>query len=408
MTKRILILGLNFSPELIGIGKFTGELAEALSGTGHQVRVITSPPYYPAWKVGEGHSRIWYRRERIGEIEVIRCPIWVPRRVTAVKRVLHLLSFALSSFPAMVRSISWQPDVVLCVIPTLFSAPWAIFFAKLLGVPSWCHVHDFELDASLEMAGLSATSLLTRPLFWVEKNIFRGFGRVSTISDRMVEVLHAKGVVSKTLVLPNWVDTTFITPLKEGSSFRSSLNIPEEQVVVLYAGNIGIKQGIETLLDAAEALSRQSEITFVVSGEGAGLREVKKKAEGMSNLQLIPLQPYELLNDLLNLADIHVLPQRAGFADLVMPSKLSGMLASGKPIIATADAETEVGKVVREVGMLVPPGDVSALAAGIQAISEDQGLRARLGDAGRALAVERFDKQAVLSEFESQLKNLLN
>jgi colanic acid biosynthesis glycosyl transferase WcaI len=309
----------------------------------------------------------------------------------------------------MVRSLVWRPDAVLCVVPTLLSAPWAILASKITSAPAWCHVHDFELDASLEMGVVSDTSLFTFPLYWAEKFIFNRFDRVSTISDRMLEVLQAKGVNrSNTMVIPNWVDTSYIYRLNTSSSYRKCLDIPEGQVVVLYAGNFGRKQGIGTLLGAAENLVDDPKIIFVLSGDGAARPEVMKRAKGIPNVKVLPLQPYAHLNDLLNLADIHVLPQRPGFADLVMPSKLSGMLASGKPVIATADSETEVGRIVAEVGMLVPPGDEAELASAIRALSKDEDLRSRLGDAGRMLAEKRFDKKAILLEFETQLIHLLN
>ncbi len=408
MTKRILILGLNFFPELIGIGKFTGEHAETLSLKGHSVRVITTAPYYPAWKIAEGYSSRWYRKEMVGNIEVVRCPLWVPRRVTGLSRILHLLSFALSSFPAMLVSVNWRPDLILCVIPTLLSTPWAILFSRLMKIPAWCHVHDFELEASLELGVLAKGSTGSRMLHRLESSLLQGFERVSTISDRMLEALHAKGVHrSKTMVMRNWVDTKLIYPMQESSPYRESLNIPDSQCVILYSGNLGIKQGLGTLLDAASQLSDRPQITFVVSGDGAGREDIVNRAEGMPNVMLIPLQPYECLNELLNLADIHVLPQKPGFADLVMPSKLSGMLASGRPVIATANSDTEVGSIVGEVGLLVPPGEAEALAKGILSLSKDMPLRARMGSAGRKFAEQHFDKQVILNNFESTLEKLL-
>lgn len=408
MKKRILILGLNFSPELIGIGKFTGELAESLSVLGYQVRVISTPPYYPAWKISEGYSRIWYRKERIGNIEVIRCPLWVPRQVTGLRRVLLLFSFALSSFPAMLLSIGWQADGILCVVPTLLSTPWAILLSKIMNIPAWCHIHDFELDASLELNVFSKKSLITRSLYWLEKVLLKEFDRVSTISNRMLKVLHAKGVDnSKTTLIRNWVDTSLVYPIGETSPYRRSLNISEDQIVILYSGNFGMKQGIEILLDAAAHLSNQPEITFVLSGDGAGRNVVVSRAESLPNVKLIPLQPYDRLNELLNLADIHILPQRSGFADLVMPSKLAGMLASGKPVIATTKTETGVGAIVDKVGLLVPPGESKTLATAILSLSQDKDLRFSMGSAGRQVAESQFDKRVILSNFETQLLKFL-
>ncbi len=209
------------------------------------------------------------------------------------------------------------------------------------------------------------------------------------------------------LVMRNWVDTNLIYPMQEISPYRKSLNIPEGQCVILYSGNLGLKQGLGTLLDTASQLSDQPQITFVISGDGAGREDIVNRAERMPNLMLIPLQPYERLNELLNLADIHVLPQKPGFADLVMPSKLSGMLASSRPVIATANSDTEVGSIVGEVGLRVPPGEAEALAEAILSLSQDMPLRARMGSTGRKFAERHFDKQVILNNFEANLENLL-
>ena len=125
------------------------------------------------------------------------------------------------------------------------------------------------------------------------------------------------------------------------------------------------------------------------------------------NVTLLPLQPFARLNDLLNAADIHLLPQRAGAADLVMPSKLTGMLSSGRPVVATADAGTQVAHVVEGCGLVVPAEDALALNAAVQRLIDDESLRRQLGEAARVYAVENLGKEQVLEEFERNLKTLV-
>ena len=125
---KILLYGINFAPELTGIGKYTGEMAAWLAAQGHQVRVVTAPPYYPDWAVGAGYSARTWRRERWQGVDVWRCPLWVPPRPGGAKRLVHLASFALSSLPVMLRQLLWRPEVVWVVEPPLFCAPtaWAV------------------------------------------------------------------------------------------------------------------------------------------------------------------------------------------------------------------------------------------------------------------------------------------
>ncbi|HYF49935.1 MAG TPA: glycosyltransferase, partial [Planctomycetota bacterium] len=178
---RILIYALNFSPELSGAGKYTGELARALQRRGCDIRVVTTPPYYPAWRVGEGYSSWRYTRENDSGMEIIRCPLWVPRRPSGVLRMLHLLSFAASSFPAVLReSVSWSPDVVITIAPTIFGAPAALLAARAGGAAAFLHVQDFEIEAAFKLR-LVKQGWLQRVALWMEESVLRGFDRVTTI-----------------------------------------------------------------------------------------------------------------------------------------------------------------------------------------------------------------------------------
>jgi len=161
---------------------------------------------------------------------------------------------------------------------------------------------------------------------------------------------------------------------------------------------------LEILLECAERLSSKTYITFVLCGEGAARRELEIRARALVNVRFLGLQPEARLNELVNLADIHVLPQLAGAADLVMPSKLTGMLASGRAVVACAESGTELGRVVGACGRIVPPGDVSALAQTILELAHDERLRAVLGERGRDYAVQHLDRNKILADFASTLR----
>jgi colanic acid biosynthesis glycosyl transferase WcaI len=407
---KILILGINFYPELTGIGKYTGELAAYLGEYCHQVQVITAPPYYPYWQVQPGYHAWQYKRETWQGVEILRCPLWVPRRPSGLKRLLHLFSFALSSFPVLLAQLRSRPDVILCIAPAFFCAPFALLAARLAGARSWLHLQDFELDAATNLGMLPADHFLTRWAARVESWLLTRFDRVSTISNRMLARLKQKGVLpGRAVLFPNWIDTASIFPLSTPDvCLRQSLAIPPESLVLLYSGNMGQKQGLENVLAAARQLQDQPRLQFVLCGEGAARADLEESARGLPNVKFLPLQPVENLNALLNTADIHLLPQRADAADLVMPSKLLGMLASGRPVIATAQPGTELESVVSQVGLVVAPQDQSALCHAIITLAASPELRRELGAKGRAYVCKNWDKVTVLSGFESHLRTIIN
>jgi len=404
---RILILGINYAPELTGIGKYTGEMAEWLAAHGHLVRVVTAPPYYPEWRISNAYSAWRYHAEEMNGVSIWRCPLWVPAKPSGLKRLIHLASFAISSFPVMLMQLRWKPDVVIAIEPPLMCAPAALFVSRLAGAKAWLHIQDFEVDAAFEL-GILKAEWLRKLVLYVERWLMRNFDRVSTISNSMVAKLVEKGVgQDKSALFPNWVDMAIIFPREQVSPLRNLLGFPAEKIVALYSGNIGEKQGLDIVLEAASRLVSNPKIQFVLCGEGAARARLFEKYERLPNVVWLPLQPVERLNDLLNLADIHLLPQRADVADLVMPSKLSGMLASGRPVLATAHFGTQLAQLVTTCGKVVEPGDIQEFVEGLLELVHSAQIRAELGSSARH-AAQAWDKSIILQRFEEQLNGLCN
>ncbi|WP_180123815.1 glycosyltransferase WbuB [Acinetobacter sp. YH12097] len=409
---KILFYGINFAPELTGIGKYTGEMAQWFAEQGHEVRVITAPPYYPAWKVSEGYQNA-YVTEQWNGVTVYRTPLWVPAQPSGVKRLVHLASFALSSLPTLFKQWSWKPDVVWTVEPALMCAPATVAFAKMNGAKSWLHVQDYEVNAAFDM-GLIKAKWLRGFVEACERWLMRCFDRVSSISGQMLKLARGKGMDEKQIIsFPNWVDISAIQPLKDVSPYRKELQISEDKIVALYSGNMGGKQGLEILAKAARIIAEQKNenIQFVFCGNGAGRAELEQACMDLNNVMFLDLQPFERLGELLGLADIHLLPQRADAADLVMPSKLTGMLASGKSVIATADAETELGHVITQgakCGLIVEPENGQVFAQAILELSYDAERRKSYGQNGRYYAEHHLSKSQILMNFERELFKVIS
>jgi colanic acid biosynthesis glycosyl transferase WcaI len=407
---KILVYGINFAPEPTGVGKYTGEMATWLAGAGHEVRAVAAPPYYPMWSVGAGYSAWRGKVENYDGVRVWRTPVWVPKRPSGLKRILHLASFAVLSVPALVRQMFWKPDVVIVVAPAFACAPGGWLVAKVTGAKAWLHIQDFEIDAAFSL-GLLKGQVVRRAMVSFESWILRRFDRVSTISQRMIEVLHSKHVDNSRIVsFPNWVDLEKNAPTPGGPrAFRRELGIPDDAVVALFSGSMVGKQGLEILPVAARALrQRFPKLYFVLCGQGVARPNLERDCAELDNVRMLDLQPAERLGDLLAMADLHLLPQNAGAADLVMPSKLTGMLASGRPVVATARDGSELARVVTGVGLVVPPGNLEALTEALAQLVESPELRETLGSAARQYAEERLALGRVLADFEFALKRCVD
>jgi colanic acid biosynthesis glycosyl transferase WcaI len=404
---KILIYSANFAPEPTGIGKYSGEMAQWLAEQGHEVRVIAAPPYYPNWELAEGYKAPIYRRETWRGVDVWRAPLWVPRNPGGFKRVLHLCTFGLTSLPIALWQVVWRPDVVLCVAPAMVNAPAAYVVARLSGAKAWLHIQDFEVDVAFRM-GLLKGAVPRAVVTWAERHLFRRFDVVSSISDRMVARLDKKGVPAhKVRSFPNWVDISHVQPLNRASKYREELGIATDTKVVLFSGSLGGKQGLTVIPEVARLLAHRSDILFIIGGDGVMKEQLMADSKGLSNLRFLPLQPSERLGEWLGVADVHLLPQSPEAEDLVLPSKLAGMLASGRPVIATCREGTELARVVSTCGAVVPPENAQDLADAVVALVDNNERREQLGAQGRRFAEDHLAQSGVLRQFEYDCFELL-
>ena len=393
---KILLYSANFAPEPTGIGKYSGEMAEWLASRGHQVRVVCAPPYYPGWQVLAEYKGVGYKREQWRGVDLWRAPIWVPKKPGGLARILHLMSFAFTSFPLILRQLFWAPDLVITIAPAIMCAPAALMVARLTGAQAWLHLQDFEIDIAFRM-NLLRGSLLQRAILRMERFTLRRFDVVSSISGRMAERLLVKGVAQERIrYFPNWVDISHIKPAAGRNSYRTQFGIGDNDIVVLFSGTLGGKQGLTVIPETARLLASSRNIVFVICGDGMMATSLAEASANMPNVIMAPLQPFERLGELLGMADIHLLPQSVGAADLVLPSKLSGMLASGRPVIATCLPGTELHGVVAQCGDVVPPQDAASLAEAICRLVKDADLRLELGRRARTYAESHFERDAIL------------
>lgn len=378
-------------------------MCEWLAAAGHRVSVVCPPPYFPTWRVQEPYRSWRYRTEDRNGVRVRRCPIWIPEQPGGFRRILHGLSFAISSVPSLLAE-AFSADWMFVVEPSLLNAIPVLLIAALTGAHTWLHVQDFEVHLAFGMEQLRK-SRLRRFAFAFEGWLMRRFDVVSSISVAMVQQLISKSVdPARTYLFPNWVDAGEIYPLENPTPARQELGISPDSVVALFSGSLGAKQAIEVLIDAAGVLRGESKrVEVIVCGEGPGLDRARTMARHYPNVRFLPLQPPEKLNALLNAADIHVLTQDRRAAQFVMPSKLLGMLASGRPVVATAEPGSEVGRIAAQCGIVVQHGNAVALAKAIAHLAGDPEKRKALGERARALCTASFRAERILGEFEKQL-----
>jgi colanic acid biosynthesis glycosyl transferase WcaI len=398
---KIIIYGINYCPDLVGVGKYSGELGEWLRNQGHEITVITAPPYYPDWKLNNIHDSFLYKKIKINGITVWRCPIYVPSKPTTITRILHLLSFTISSILILAINCFLKPKLIIQIAPTIFCAPGTLVLSKITGAKSILHIQDFEVDALFGLNLASNKLSIKNIILMLESWILKKFDFVSTISAGMLSRAKSKGVLENRLILfPNWSEVERFKNTNPSSELLEKLGIKPNKKVILYAGNMGEKQGLESVILAAESMKSFTDIIFLMVGDGASKSRLMQMALdlNLANVTFAPLQEYEVLPKLLASANVHLVIQKRGAADAVLPSKLTNILAVGGNAVITADENTTLGQLSIDypgIAITVEPESVNALVKGIQ-----QALDLEIpNQIAQKYAQQFLDKDNILSKF---------
>lgn len=401
---RVIVWGINYAPEFTGIAPHNVALCEFLRARGDDVEMVTTFSYYPTWRKRAEDRGQLYRTDMINGVPVHRCWHFVPARVNALKRILHEATFI---FTSSLRSLGMRrPDVYVVVSPPLLLGAAAWLVGKIKGAPYVFHVQDMQPDAAVGL-GMLRESAFTKALYWLEAFAYENAARVSGITQGMLVKFRRKGVPEQKLVyFPNAISLSSNGAQPERGEFRRSHDLPNEKFLAVYAGNLGVKQGLDQLIEAAQLL-RDPRVHILICGDGAqrDILSERIRTQKLANISMLPLQQGADYTALLNDADLCFITQQSGSGNSFFPSKLLGLLAQSKPVITVADPESELAEAAEEgrFGKNIAPGHPADIATLLDTIANDGSLLANWGAAGRVY-VQQFEKTQVFENFVRTLE----
>jgi colanic acid biosynthesis glycosyl transferase WcaI len=403
---KVLILSINYWPEVTGIGAFTTCRAEYLAAVGHDVEVCTTFPYYPEWKVPQGYAGKFTLREMRNGVRVSRSYAYIPSSATSLKRVLHEASFIVSSMIG--AFLHKRPDLLLVVSPPLGLAVPAIVLSRLWRVPYIFDVEDLQPDSAAELNMLPSWAL--KFLYKVERAAYRNAALVTTLTNGMRNRIIGKGVPAERVELleARVDDSLFNIGAKEGSAFRERYGL-QNKFLVTHSGNMGVKQGLDVIVDAALLNKSDDSVHFLLVGDGAVCDRIRQRVAELelNNVSFLPLLEAEDFRGLLAASDICLLTQQKSVSEIAFPSKIVTYLAAGRPVIASVNPSCEVAQTLREsgAGRIVAPEDGAAL---LEAIQEFQGADLReYGQNAQEYANRRWSSARVLGHLERSLLSVV-
>ncbi|NLR80991.1 WcaI family glycosyltransferase [Chitinophaga eiseniae] len=413
--RRLLLISGNFSPELNGIGKYNGEMIQWLATRGYDCTVVTTYPYYPQWKVQEPYRRcrFIYTRETLvntgeGKITVYRCPQYVPGKPSGAQRMLQDFSFSLSAGWKVIQLLFHRRyDFVIVVAPSFQLGLLGVLYKKFRQTTFLYHIQDLQVDAAKDLGMIKAGWLL-KALFATERFILQQADIVSSIAEGMIRKIKAK-FNGEVLLFPNWVDITSFYPMDNRVALKEAFGFRGSDRIVLYSGALGEKQGLESILQAAKTLQTEQGWTFLICGTGPYRMRLQEQANAwrLSNVHFIPLQPEAKFNSFLNMADLHLVIQKSNAGDLVMPSKLTTIMAVGGLAIITANGGTGLHELVQlhRNGVLVNADDPDALTAAISRWGQEEATE--ICRNARRYAENHLAVDYIMSNFESEVNRRL-
>ena len=395
---RVLVVGIYYSPDHTGIAPYTTQLCEYLVHRGASVSVFTGVPHYPAWEIDPQYRRRIRAVEKTERLEVRRLRHYVPRKQDALRRAAYELTFGLQ---VAGQRPTERPDVVLAVIPSLLSAVAAQHIARRAGAPLVVWAQDL-MGRAAEQSGIAGGSRVAGAVTAIERRVLRGASRILVLNTRFADYAAAIGVKPGRIVIrPNWAHVE-PAPGVSREQTRAWLGWRSDETIVLHTGNMGLKQDLGNVIEAARLADQRGPgtVRFVLMGDGSQRSELLRQAEGAATVELRPPAPSKKYADVLAAADVLLINERPSSVDMSLPSKLTSYLQAGRPVIAASPA---AGGTAAEVhrsggGLVIEPGQPGALLDAVIALTSDPAVGVSMGHRGQAYATEFLSASVALRE----------
>jgi colanic acid biosynthesis glycosyl transferase WcaI len=400
---RILLVTSYFPPEFGAASDLYRDLAETFAENGHEVSVVTRFPRYRVERAQVG----LLRRDRVGSATVVRVATSPFVESGPVLRGLDHLTQAPMYF--LGGLFSQRPDVIVFHSPplTLGLACWGL--SRVWNVPYVANIQDLFPRYAVDI-GLLTSRQMIRAFEVLERFVYRTAAGVTVNARGNEEYVIARGArPAGVRTISNYVDVHVVRPGPRDNHVRERLGFGA-RFVVLYSGTMGFQQDLDTVIDAADVLRDESGIEFVLVGDGverAGL-EARVRARNLKNVRFLPYQPHEDFPLLLQAADVGVVTLRKDVTSATVPSKLLGIMASGTPVLVSADPAGDAPRIVREAGAgeIVPPGDPEAFAAAVKRLRDNPEDAACMGRRGRRYAERHLTRQAAAKQYEELFEQI--
>lgn len=412
---QITVICPHFAPDVAPTGEVMTAIASELIKRDHVLHVVTSLPWYRHHRLEPGWEGQLWRHEDTDWGRITRVHPFPTDKAALVRRALAFGGF--TALATAIATVGPRPDVVLSMSPPLSLGLSGWIVARRWNVPFVFNIQDVFPDVAVEL-GLLTNSRAISAAQWLERFSYRRSDSVTVLSEDLADNVRNKIAhrlsgsdrdeqVRKVRVIPNFVDTERIRPTDKENSYTSDYDLVGKRVV-MYAGNVGLSQSLDLVLDAAEELSGNPDVVFVINGGGVARGALERRAEGMNNVRFVEMQPRERLAEVLAAADIHVVPLKAGLARSSVPSKLYSILAAGRPVVASVDPGTEVATTIERAGagVSVGPEDSHAFTAAIRGLLEAPEKALEMGVSGRRFVESWVSPAAVARSYEDLFEQL--
>ena len=401
---KILVSSINFAPDHSGIALYSTDLPVFLVEKGHEVTVVTGFSYYPKWKKRPEDSRKLFAKEVFQGVKVLRGYLYIPKFVTTIKRILHEISFSFFAFLNFLRA--GRQDCIIIISPPITLGLVGVFFRKIWRCQLITHIQDMPTEAARSLGMIKNISII-RTITHIENFIYRDSSWIATITNGMCQSLVRRGIEKDKLeIFYNWIDVKKASaPIPKGN-FRSKFKHLNNKFLVAYAGNLGIKQGIDSLLKIAAELKNEPAIHFLIIGDGADKDRLIEISKDLSliNVTFISFlsqhEYFEMLEDL----DISYVSQRSGTGNVFFPSKLLGIMAKSKPLLIAADPDSELFTFIQknECGIITNFDDTKAQVEAVLKFYKNPNEIFKMGQNGFK-SVLKYDRDIILNQFHNKI-----